>query len=109
MILFILNEVVKTADNAYVIMSSLVQRPKQASRRCQKCFGWLFQLSTSQSIPTIFCTSGTLTYLINHAKFNIDWLRGFGLAGTRKSYVSIGKYGRPYNTVLGAAALARDF
>jgi hypothetical protein len=49
----------------------------------------------SQPISTIFSKSGKLTNLIIRTKFYTDGLMGFGLAGTRKSYVSEGKHGRP--------------
>jgi hypothetical protein len=50
---------------------------------------------STHPITTIFVTSGNPTDIINRATFHIDRLRGFGLAGTRKSYVCIGKHGRP--------------
>jgi hypothetical protein len=51
--------------------------------------------NASHPIPNIVGTSRKLTELINRVKFHIDGLRGFGLAGTQKSYVSIGKHVRP--------------
>jgi hypothetical protein len=66
---------------------------------CKKSFsGYISPIcgaTPSQLIPTIFGTSRNLADIINRAKFQVDWLRGFGWAGTRKSLVSIGKRGRP--------------
>lgn len=47
----------------------------------------------SQWMPTIFGISSKLADVINHAKFHIDKLRGFGLTEARKSYISIGEHG----------------
>jgi hypothetical protein len=49
----------------------------------------------SQPIPTSFGTSRDFADVINHAKFHLDRLRGFGWAGAWKSHVSRGKRGRP--------------
>jgi hypothetical protein len=48
----------------------------------------------SKLIPIISGTSGNFTNVITRAKFHFDRLRGFGGAGARKSYVSVGEQGR---------------
>jgi hypothetical protein len=62
-------------------------------RYSKKVFQVIFHLSVgpppNQPIPNMFDTLGNLADVINRAKFNLDWLRGFGWASTRKSYVSI--------------------
>jgi hypothetical protein len=82
----------------------------QADKSCQVGFNVLRRLYSepfshgfhwpSRPIPTILCTLDNLTNEINRAKFHVNRLRGFGLAGARKSYVSIGKHGRPFTQSL---------
>jgi hypothetical protein len=59
----------------------------------------------SQPIQTIIGTADNLTNIINHAEFHFDRWRGFGLAGIQ---VFLLESMADLNTVLRAAALARD-